>query len=109
MTKQPTDTRLSITFATVQLNAAPLTEDDWKISGPELQRLIHANERAELGFLFVHKAQCLMEKKGEEAVQGLLQGAMFDIEKSNGKSELKELLDAVKQTVMERLYEGVEA
>lgn len=103
--KQPTDMRLSVTFATVQLMPMPLTEEDWKQSGPDLQRRLHANERAELGFLFVHKAQCILEQKDGEATQGLLQSAMFDTEKSNGKQELKELLDAVKQTVMERLYE----
>lgn len=108
-TKQPTDTRLSVAFATVQLTAMQLTEDDWKQSGPELQRLLHANERAELGFLFVHKAQCLVERKDGEATQGQLQSAMYDTEKSNGKAELRELLDAIKQTVMDRLYgEGAE-
>lgn len=102
---QPTDIRLQITFATVQLQPTQLTEADFKAESSDFHRLLHANERAEGGFLFVHKATCIVEKKDSEAVQGLMQSAMFDTEKSNGKAELRELLDAVRQTVMQRFYD----
>src|SRR4051812_46166646 len=102
--EQPTNTRLQFTFATVQMMAHPLDEADLKLPADEFTRLIRANERARDGKLFIHKAQALHEKVGAEPMQGALQSALYDIDQSDGIKELRELLDAVKTTVLERLY-----
>lgn len=101
---QPTDIRMQFTFATVQMVALPLDEADFRLPADEFARLVHANERAELGKLFVHKAQGLQEKVGAEPMQGALQSALYDIDQSDGIKELRELIDAVKTTVLERFY-----
>ena len=101
-----TDIRLSFNFGTVQLQAAEFTDADLRAPAEEFARLTHANERCREGKMYVHKAVAMLEHEDGRMEKGLMQSALFDTDKSNGKQELKELLDAVKETVMEKMYEG---
>jgi hypothetical protein len=105
MTPQ-TDIRFQIGFATVQLQPAEMTEADLKAPAAEFVRMQHANDRAREGKLYAHHAHAIYEREGEQAMQGLMQSALFDVDKSDGRKELRELVDAVKEMVVEKMYEG---
>lgn len=102
----PTNIHLQIRIATVQLEPSPIVEADLRAKADDFARLTRANERAADGKMFIHKAHVVVEKKdGSDGSQGLMQSAMFDSDQGNGRDELRELMDAVKQTVLERFYE----
>jgi hypothetical protein len=101
-----TDMRLQFTIATVQLQPAELTEADLKMPADEFVRFNHYNDRAREGKMYVHKVDAREEFKDGNGSRGLIQSAVFDLDKSNGKQELKELMDALKETALERLYEA---
>lgn len=99
-----TDTRLTFQIATVKLEAAELTEADLRAPAAEFARLTHANERCRAEKMFVHKVRCGIQFLDGSGQEGLMQSAIFDIDKSNGKQELRELCDAVKETIIEAFY-----
>lgn len=99
-----TTLRFSVTFATVQMQPSELTEADLRAPAGEFARLTHANDRAREGKLWMHKAEATEEHRDGETCKGLFQSAMFDTDRSNGRDELRDLLDAVKTTVLERFY-----
>lgn len=105
MTPQ-TDIRLQIGFATVQVQAAEFTEADLRAPAAEFARMSHANDMAREGKLYVHKAHVIYEREGEQAMQGLVQGGLFNTDTSDGRRELKELFQGLQEMVLEKMYEG---
>lgn len=101
-----TEIRLQFTIATVKLEPTDLVEADFKLPAGEFARLTHANDKAREGKLFVHKVEAMEMKKSGENSRGLLQSALFDTDKSDGRQELRELMDELKKTTVERLYAG---
>lgn len=105
MTPQ-TDIRFNISIATVQLQPSELTDADLRAPADVFVRLTHANDRCREGKLYVHKALAEAVRQDGTGSKGALQSAMFDLDKSNGRQELKELCDALKETILEKMYEG---
>lgn len=105
MTPQ-TDIRFQVMLATVQLQPSELTDADLRAPADVFVRLTHANDRCREGKLYIHKAMVLVEREDGSGSKGAMQSAMFDLDKSNGKQELKELMDAIKETALEKMYEG---
>lgn len=99
-----TDIRLQINIATVQLQPVEMDEADLKAPPAEFLRMQHGNDRAREGKLYIHKADCIEERKSGEILRGAMQSAMFDIDKSNGRRELSELMDFIKDMTIEHLY-----
>lgn len=101
-----TNIRLQFLIATVQLQPTELVEADFKLPSDQFARLNHLNDRAREGKIYVHKAMATEEHEDGTGMKGAMQSAMFDIDKSNGKQELKELMDAIRETTVEKLYEA---
>ncbi len=98
---------IDISVATIQLKPSQLSEEDLRLPKEDFLRLQHFNERAELGKIFIHKAKMVERLKYGGGNQGLLQSAMYDSDKGTGRDELRELLDAIKTTCLERFYPPV--
>lgn len=104
MTPPRTDIRISFTIVTVQLQPTELTTADLRSEAAVFRRLTHANDLARDGKLYMHKASCSEERKDGQGAVGAMQGPMFNIDQSDGKAEMREFIDGIKATVLERMW-----
>lgn len=103
--KPPTDIMFTVQLATVQLMPSEINEADLKAPAGEFARLTHANQRATEEKLFVHKAKVQFRDKTGSIFEGMMQSAIFDTDQSNGRQELKEMMDEIKHTVLQQWFE----
>lgn len=100
----PTDIRIQISFATSKLKPCPVTPEDLTAGKEHWEGLTRANELAEKGRLFVHKAIAVENHRDGETFQSEHLSDTFDSKMSNGKREFAVLFNAVANSVMKRMY-----
>lgn len=100
----PTDIRIQFTIGTSKLAPSPIIGEDLTASREHFERLTKANELAEQGRLYIHKAVAKEIRKDGSEAERIFQGEPFDTNESNGRREMFKLLEMVKTAAMERLY-----